>query len=140
MDADHSVRVAVVDDNPDLVLVVSLWVRLDPRMQLVGTRANGYEALNLVRTVSPDVMVLDLHMAGLDGVETLARIRGCGYDTPVVIYSAHAVDQDRIQSMAAAGASYVPKLGTRRQLLDQIMALSAAQIRSPYVEDSSSAL
>lgn len=124
--ADHRVRVAVVDDNPDLVLVVSLWVRLDARMQLVGTGGNGYEALRLVRDVSPDVMVLDLHMAGLDGVETLARIRGCGYDTPVIVYSGYAVDKDRIQAMAAGGACYVPKLGSRHQLLDQIMALSCA--------------
>jgi len=128
---DRRIRVAVVDDEPDLALVIAVWVRLDPRLTLVGVGYDGFEALQLVRNARPDVLVLDVNMPRLDGIETLARIRGCGFQTPVIIYSARPSDQRRLDGLTPDDATYVQKVGTRGELLEAVVERATAGAHVP---------
>src|SRR5438132_14386326 len=69
------VRVLLVDDLPDIRLVMRLLLEADGRTEVVGEAADGAEAIRLAGELHPDAIVLDLRMPGMDGVSALPLIR-----------------------------------------------------------------
>ncbi len=101
------IRALIVDDEAnlsDLLRMALSHAGWDAR-----TAGNGQEALNLVREFGPDILVLDIMMPGLDGMEVLARVRASGNDVPVLFLTAKDAVEDRIAGIAAGGDDYVTK-------------------------------
>ncbi|RBY74305.1 DNA-binding response regulator [Blastococcus sp. TF02-09] len=73
------------------------------------TAANGQEALNAVREFNPDIVVLDIMMPSIDGMEVLRRIRAAGNDVPVLFLTAKDAVEDRIAGIEEGGDDYVTK-------------------------------
>ena len=65
----------VIDDHPLLRKGVSQLVAMEPEMRLVGEAADGSEGLKLARQLEPDLILLDLQMKGMNGLETLKAIK-----------------------------------------------------------------
>ena len=107
------VRVLLVDDLPDIRLVMRLLLEADGRAEVVGEAADGEEAVRLAAELHPDAVVLDLRMPGLDGVSALPLIRDASPGTVVVALSALPVGPmtDRAVDL---GATYVRKPDLRR--------------------------
>ncbi|KAB8169828.1 response regulator [Streptomyces sp. 3MP-14] len=106
--ADGSpVRAVVVDDERNLAEL--LVMALGNEGWLVESAGNGQEALNLVREFGPDVVVLDVMMPGLDGLEVLRRLRAAGNDVPVLFLTAKDGVDDRIEAITSGGDDYVTK-------------------------------
>ena len=101
------VRALVVDDERNLAELLTM--ALGNEGWLVQSAANGQEALNLVREFAPDVMVLDVMMPGIDGLEVLRRLRAAGNDVPVLFLTAKDGVDDRIEAITAGGDDYVTK-------------------------------
>lgn len=101
------IRALVVDDE------VNLSDLLRMAMQNEGwdarTAANGQEALNQIRDFGPDLLVLDIMMPGLDGMEVLQRVRSSGNDVPVLFLTAKDAVEDRIAGISAGGDDYLTK-------------------------------
>ena len=70
------IRVAIADDQALVRSAFALLLRSDPRIELVGEAADGVEAVELARREQPDVMLMDVRMPRLDGVEATRRIVG----------------------------------------------------------------
>ncbi len=104
------VRVLIVDDSAFMRTALSRMVGSDAALAVVGTAANGNEALRQVPALDPDVITLDVQMPGLDGIETLRRIMS-EFPRPVIMVSALTVkDAETTFSALDAGAfDYVPK-------------------------------
>ncbi|MFX7824846.1 response regulator, partial [Acinetobacter baumannii] len=66
-------------------------------------------ALDVIRDFAPDLLVLDVMMPGIDGVELLTRVRAAGNDVPVLFLTAKDAVEDRIAGIAAGGDDYVTK-------------------------------
>ena len=128
--AESPLRVVVVDDDPDIRLVMRLAFEMDGRLQVVAEAADGADAVALAREHQPDLVLLDLNMPGVDGLAALPEVQAAtGPDTTVVIMSA---------TPAPAGA---PKEGIRflekhgdltrfvGELLDLIAAPAPAEIQ-----------
>jgi len=101
------IRALVVDDELNLSELLRMALRnegWDAR-----TAANGQEALNIVREFTPDLLVLDIMMPGLDGMEVLRRVRAAGNDVPVLFLTAKDAVEDRIAGISAGGDDYVTK-------------------------------
>jgi two-component system chemotaxis response regulator CheB len=81
------IRVLVVDDSVVVRRMVGRAVEGDPTLELAGTAANGRLALAELDRVRPDVVVLDLEMPVMDGLETLAAIRRTRPNLPVIVFS-----------------------------------------------------
>lgn len=82
-------RILLVDDHALVRRGLAVLLRMDSRYEVVGEASSGEAALPLVEQLRPDVMVLDLNMPGIDGLETLRRLRERGLPVKVLILTMH---------------------------------------------------
>ena len=103
-----SARIAVVEDNPDNRLLVRAILE---ELYEVEEYANGPDALAGLATSRPDLVLLDISLPGMDGVEVLRRVRADARlaALPVVALTAHAMAGDREKFLAAGFDEYVTK-------------------------------
>ena len=101
------IRALVVDDEASLAELVSLGLRMVGWD--VSVAADGDAAIRLARERRPDVLVLDVMMPGIDGVEALGRIRAFAPDVPALFLTARDAVPDRIAGLAAGADDYVTK-------------------------------
>src|SRR5512146_1364486 len=80
-------RIAIVDDNDGVRLLLRALIELEPDLVVAGEAADGDRALDLVLRESPDLLVLALAMPGTDGLEVLQELGRRDRDTRVVVYS-----------------------------------------------------
>lgn len=85
-----SIRVLLVDDHPVVLEGLTIVLKNQAEIELVGTAGSGREAIDLIVKLNPDVVVLDVSMPGLNGVDTLRQIRAISQETEVVALSMHA--------------------------------------------------
>jgi DNA-binding NarL/FixJ family response regulator len=71
----HGIRVLLADDDPNFVESLRELIDRQPELEVVGSVANGLEAIELADQLKPDAVVIDLHMPLVDGVTAVARIR-----------------------------------------------------------------
>lgn len=113
------IRVLLVDDEPDLLILLSVRFGLEPDIEVVGTAASGGEAIDLVHALRPDLVVMDLLMPGTDGFEAIRRLREELPDLPIVAYSAVVTELARRQ-VSRHGVPLVLKQGDSTPLIEVI--------------------
>ena len=107
-------RVLVVDDDPDVAEVVLAYLRRDG-MEAAHV-ADGIVALEAARQAPPDLVVLDLMLPGIDGLEVCRRLRALYPDLPVVMLTARGEEEDRIAGLEVGADDYVVKPFSPREL------------------------
>ena len=110
----------VVDDEPPLVSLVGAY--LEREGFSVSTAADGEEALRLARERPPDVVVLDLMLPGIDGIEVCRRIRTFS-DAYIVMLTARAEEVDKIVGLSTGADDYVTKPFSPGELVARIRAM-----------------
>jgi len=135
--ADGSpVRVVVVDDEPTLSDLLSMALRYEGWD--VKTAAEGRTAIALIREFQPDVVVLDVMLPDIDGLQVLKRLRDDGQDTPILFLTAKDALDDRIAGLTAGGDDYVTKPFSLEELIARLRGLIRRS--SIVVADSSDPL
>jgi two-component system alkaline phosphatase synthesis response regulator PhoP len=114
-------RLLVVED--DATLRQALRFSLAREGYEVGVATNGPEALEAVRGRRPDLVLLDVMLPGMSGVEVLRVMRQEGIDTPVIIVSAKTEELDRVVGLKVGADDYVTKPFSRPELLARIEAV-----------------
>jgi two-component system alkaline phosphatase synthesis response regulator PhoP len=114
-------RLLVVED--DATLRQALRFNLAREGYEVGVATNGPEALEAVRGRRPDLVLLDVMLPGMSGVEVLRVMRQEGIDTPVIIVSAKTEELDRVVGLKVGADDYVTKPFSRPELLARIEAV-----------------
>ena len=99
-------RVLVADDDPPILRLVRAKLQADGFVVLTAT--NGQEALDLFAKEQPDLLILDMMMPVLDGVETLKRLRASSA-TPVIFLTARAGGTDKVRSLDLGADDYITK-------------------------------
>jgi DNA-binding NarL/FixJ family response regulator len=120
IDEDNMIRVLLVDDQPAVRRGLRVRFQLEPDMQVVGEASTGREALTLAQALTPDVVLLDIEMPGMDGIEATAALRTVVPLSAVVILSIHTDRQTRMRAQAAGAVAFVEKRGTTDTLLSAI--------------------
>lgn len=120
------VRVMMVDDSPLVRRVIGRMLTENPGIELAGTAANGLEALQKVPEINPDVIVLDVEMPVMDGLETLRRLMQTR-PVPVVMLSAvtRAGSRATLEALALGAVDFIPKPANSAELPTVIDELAA---------------
>ncbi len=128
----RTIHVLLVDDEADFLAPVSFWLR--SKGYVVTTAANGLEALEQIKQKIPDIAFLDIHMPGMDGLETLRRIRETTRELPVIIVTAVYQDEHNFSTANQLGISgFFPKNSSLSELTRVIEASLKAhsKLKSP---------
>ena len=112
-------RVLVVDDEPQIVR--ALVINLKARKYEVDAAPDGRTALELAASRHPDVVVLDLGLPGIDGVDVIRGLRGCT-SVPIVVLSVRDAEQDKVAALDAGADDYVTKPFGMDELLARLRA------------------
>jgi len=113
--------ILVVDDDAGIRLALERALRLEGFA--VSQAADGEQALAAVAAEPPAIVVLDVTMPGIDGVEVTRRLRGQGDDVPILILSARDGVDDRVAGLAAGADDYLVKPFAMEELLARLHAL-----------------
>jgi len=105
---DQVIRVLVADDH-ELVRLGLRAVLEEGGIEVVGEAADGLAAVELAVQLTPDILLLDLRMPGVDGVEACRRVRERAPEVRVIILTSFAEDDDIFGALAAGAASYIMK-------------------------------
>jgi DNA-binding response OmpR family regulator len=121
LDDNASMRILLVEDDPRMLALVRRG--LTEHGHVVDTAATGPEALDAAAGGSHDVIVLDVMLPGLDGVQVVARLRGDGNTTPVLMLTARDGAADIVQALDAGADDHLTKPFAFSVLLARLRAL-----------------
>src|SRR3970040_1449102 len=115
--ASGSERILVVDDEPDIVALVAY--HLAKAGYRISTASNGADALRLARQDRPALVVLDLMLPGMSGLDVLDELRGdeSGQDIAVLLLTARREESDRIKGLSSGADEYLNKPFSPQELV-----------------------
>lgn len=121
------VRVVVVDDEPLVREGFRLIVDSQDDLSVVGEAADGAEALRVVLTERPDVVLMDVRMPGIDGITATRRIVEAGLPTRVIVLTTFDQDEYVRQALRAGASGFMLKRLTSADLLHAIRVVAAGE-------------
>ncbi|HWM34381.1 MAG TPA: response regulator transcription factor [Pseudolysinimonas sp.] len=122
------IRVVVVDDHPVVRAGVVALVDAAEDLEVVGTAATGAEAIGVAAATTPDVVLMDLRMPGMDGDEATARIVAANPATRVVILTTYESDDAILRAIEAGASGYLLKASPEAELLAGVRAVAAGEV------------
>lgn len=133
MNSQRKIRVFLVDDVPELRLLVRLTLEEDPDIEVVGEASNGRDGVEGVAAADPDVVLLDLSMPDMDGLEAIPLMRERAPGSRLVVLSGHEAGRVSLEALDQGATRYINKasdLGTVRQVVREV-----AQIDPPFSDE-----
>lgn len=125
------VRVLTVDDQPLFRTAARALISSTPGFVLAGEASSGAEALTATEQLDPDLILLDVRMPGLDGIETARRLASRPRRSVVVLVSGHDLDDVRELAQRSGAADLVLKERLRPGLLRKLWAVHGGQRGAP---------
>ncbi len=120
MSENEKIRVVLADDHAVLRAGLKALIEDEPDIEVVGEASNGAEAIEVVQHERPDVVVMDIAMPVMNGLEATERIGELGLNTKVLVLTMHAEEQYLFQVLQAGGSGYVLKQSADSELMDAI--------------------
>jgi len=118
--------VIVVDDHPVVREGLRAILDAEPDLDVVGEAGSGAEAVELAARLRPDVVLMDLRMPGLDGVQATGRITAAG-DARVLVVTTYDTDSDILRAVEAGATGYLLKDTPRRELTEAVRAAARGE-------------
>ena len=127
----ETIRVLLVDDDPTVLKGLRMRLLLAPDVEVIGEAVDGREAIALTSELRPDVVLLDINMPGMNGVEACSEIATGTAETRVVMLSLHDDALMRERCAAAGAAGFVGKQEAAQALLPAIREAAGHAARPP---------
>ncbi|MFF4452162.1 response regulator [Streptomyces goshikiensis] len=121
------VRVLIVDDQTMVREGFAFLLHAQPGIEVVGTAADGCEALDRVEELRPDVVLMDVRMPEMDGLEATAEIVARTPDTRVLILTTYDLDEYVYQALCAGASGFLLKDASARQLAEGIRVVASGE-------------
>jgi DNA-binding NarL/FixJ family response regulator len=125
----HVIRIVAVDDHPIFRAGLISLVANENDLRIVGEAKNGLEAIEQYRALRPDIMLLDLQMPIMGGVETIATIRSEFPSARIIVLTTYSGDVPAQRALTAGAQGYILKGMIRKDLLEAIRAVHVGQKR-----------
>lgn len=123
----------IVDDHPVVCVGLSGIINTQADMCVVAQANSGQDAIELARKHCPDVILMDLRMPGMSGVEAITAIRAERPESAVIVLTTYQGDEDIRKALAAGAQAYLLKGMSHSKLLEAIRSVSAGR---PYIPRS----
>jgi two-component system, NarL family, response regulator len=121
------IRILIVDDHPVIRAGLRSMLGTQAELEVVGSAASGEEALSKLSQTQPDVLLLDLRMHGMSGVETLLAMRRRADDARVIILTSFETDEDIYRAVQAGAQGYLLKDTGLKEMVEAIRTVHAGK-------------
>ncbi|MGB3137485.1 MAG: response regulator transcription factor [Nodosilinea sp.] len=131
MSPNEQIRVLLVDDHPILLDGLEMLLECEPDIAVVGRASDGEAAIAMFRQHQPDVMLTDLRLPTINGIEVIALIRAETPRARIVVLSTYDTDEEIYQAVQAGAQGYLVKGATSDELLKAIRTVYRNQAYIP---------
>src|SRR5579863_7384931 len=118
-------RILIVDDHPVVRTGLTSMLNTQPDIEVIGCASNGEEALALLEKIAPDVILIDLRMPCMSGLETMRNIKLRPDPPKIIVLTSFDTDEDVYQAVGAGAQGYVLKSTSQEGLLEAIRTVRA---------------
>jgi two-component system, NarL family, response regulator NreC len=125
---DGVIKVVLVDDHAVVRAGLKAVLGSAKDIQVIGEGANGNDAISLAQRLDPDVIVMDLSMGEMDGVEATKELVGSKARARILILTMHAEDSYLVPLLEAGANGYLVKSAADRELIDAVRAVAAGDV------------
>jgi two-component system NarL family response regulator len=116
----NKIRIMIIDDHPVVRAGLASMLSTQPGIAVVGSASGGQEALALLETITPDVILMDLRMAGMSGLEAIRAINLRPNPPRMLVLTSYDTDEDIYQAVGAGAQGYILKDTPQERLLEAI--------------------
>ena len=120
-------RLMIVDDHEVVRMGLRAALDVEPDFTVVAEAANGREAIDKARAHRPDIVLMDVRMEGMDGIEACREVRNELPETKVLMLTSFAEEETVVAAVLAGAAGYVLKNVARARLLEALRAVAAGE-------------
>jgi two-component system response regulator NreC len=124
-------KILLVDDHAMFRAGIKALLEAEGRLSVVGEASSGDEAVDRVRELKPDVVVMDLSMPGSNGLEATRRIAALELDTKVLVLTVHAEEEYLVPVVEAGASGYLTKTSADTDLIEAIKVVARGQVYLP---------
>ena len=122
------IRVLVVDDQELVREGLALILAAQPDIEVVGEAADGVDAVNLARSLKPDVVLMDVRMPQLDGIDAARRILAAQPSCHILVLTTFDVDDTVLAALRAGASGFLLKDAPRRSLIAAVRAVAEGDV------------
>jgi len=122
------IKVLIVDDHAVLRAGLTALLDAEVDLEVIGEASNGEDAIELARTLRPDVLIMDLSMPGLGGLEATRRISALELGVKILVLTAHAEEEYLFPVLDAGGSGYVTKTRADDDLINAIREVARGEV------------
>jgi two-component system response regulator NreC len=126
------ITVLLVDDHAMFRAGIRVLLEAEGNVKVVGEGSSGDEAVDLVRALKPNVVVMDLSMPGSNGLEATRRIAALELNTNVLVLTVHAEEEYLVPVVEAGASGYLTKTSADTDLLEAIRVVARGQVFLPH--------
>jgi DNA-binding NarL/FixJ family response regulator len=114
------IRVVVADDQPVVRGGLRMILEIEPDIEIVGEASDGAAAVDAVAALRPDVILMDISMVPVDGIEATRRIAAAGSDTRVLVLTTYGHDENVYDALKAGACGFLVKTDPPERLVDAV--------------------
>lgn len=121
------IRILIVDDHPVVRAGLASMLATQAGIEVAGSASSGEEALAMLRQDMPDLLLLDLRMPGMSGIDTLHALKQAKATARVIILTSFELDEDIYRAVQAGAQGYLLKNTSQSQMLEAIATVHAGK-------------
>ena len=124
----ETIKLMLVDDHDVVRTGLRSFLETQPGLKVIGEASNGLEALEQVKEIQPDIVLMDITMPDMDGMETTRQLKHLHPECQVLVLTVHSDKQYFMQMLASGASGYLTKQAAADELVAAIRAVAAGHV------------